>query len=258
MRQYFLINIKNYGGALNHMIKKNKHYIEFVSTIPGLSSIEECVPKPAVKFIPTWWKEMKHVPSYHHIDEAVAGNVKNCPSFIDYFSQGYILPMWADTILYYDDQTKDWSWRTSDPRFTYSNHNNDQYLDFSNHNFLGFDSYFIFKAHCPWRIITPPGYSTYQIPTFYHFNKDFSVLPGIRDSDTYHQINPQILIHSNKKEIFIPRGTPLAQYIPFKRKQDHGIVRDASEKDMLEFQKNDLSFTTKFPGSDLYIKNRKK
>jgi hypothetical protein len=239
------------------MIKKEP-IIQFISTIPGLSSIDDCIPKPAIKFIPSWWKQTKNFPSYHHIDKAEAGNVKNCPSFMDYFSSGYILPMWADTILYYDNETKDWSWRSSDARFTYSNHNNDQYLDFVNHSFLGKESYFVFKAHAPWRIITKPGYSTYQLPVFYHFNEDFSVLPGIRDSDTYHQINPQIVIHSSKKEIFIPRGTPLAQYIPFKREKNSILVRDANDKDMIKFMKDDLNFTTKFKGSDLYIDERKK
>ena len=257
MPQYFLISIKDYGGRQKNMIKKQKPYIQFVSTVPGLSSIEECLPKPSIKFIPEWWKGMQHVPKYHHLDEAVAGNVKNCPSFMDYFSNGYILPMWADTILYYNEETKDWAWRSSDEKFTYSSHNGGQYLDHVNHSFLGEDSYFIFKAQCPWRIITKPGYSTYQLPLLYHFNKDFSVLPGIRDSDTYHQINPQIVIHSNKKEIFIPRGTPLAQYIPFKREKEKINVRDAGEKDFNLFTKNDLEFATKFKGSDIYIKNRK-
>jgi hypothetical protein len=238
-------------------MKKRKPEIEFVSTVPGLSSIEECTPKPSINFIPSWWKEMKYVPEYSHIDEAVAGNVKNCPSFIDYFSKGYILPMWADTILYYNEDTKDWAWRSSDPKFTYSSHNNDQYLDSANHNFLGKNSYFIFKAHSPWRIITKPGYSTYQMPLPYHFNEDFSILPGVRDSDRYHQINPQIVIHSTKKEIFIPRGTPLAQYIPFKREKQNIEFRDATEKDMNLFIKKDIGFSTKFKGSDVYLQNRK-
>ena len=239
------------------MIKKQNMSIEFISTVPGLSSIEECKPKPSINFIPSWWKEMKYVPSYHHLNEAVAGNVKNCPSFMDYFSKGYILPMWADTILYYNEDTKDWGWRSSDPKFTYSNHNNDQYLDSADHKFLGKSSYFIFKAHSPWRIITSPGYSTYQMPLPYHFNEDFSILPGVRDSDKYHQINPQIVIHSTKKEIFIPRGTPLAQYIPFKREKENIKVRDATEKDLNLFIKKDVDFSTKFKGSDIYLQNRK-
>jgi hypothetical protein len=231
--------------------------IEFISTIPGLESIEEVVPKPAIKYIPEWWKKMPHVASLHSLEEAVAGNVKNCPSFMDYFSQGYILPMWTDVILYYNSETEDWAWRSPDSRFSFSLHNNGQYLDHVNHKFLGNPSYTVFKAACPWRIITSPGYSVYQLPVFYHFNEDFSVLPGIRDSDSYHQINPQIVIHSDKKEIFIPRGTPFAQYIPFKREKVLGSVREATESDIKRFNKDDIRFTTKFMGSDVYVNERK-
>jgi len=249
--------IKKYIGKLKILIKNKKPFIDFVSTIPGLESIEDTIPKPAIKYIPEWWKDLSYVSSYHGLDEAVAGNVKNCPSFMDYFSQGYILPMWTDVILYYNSDTKDWAWRTPDPRFSFSNHNNGQYIDHVSHKFLGKSSYFVFKASCPWRIITAPGYSTYQLPVFYHFNEDFSVLPGIRDSDTYHQINPQIVIHSDKKEIFIPRGTPFAQYVPFKREKVTGKIRSASEKDNQKFIKDDLRFTTKFMGSNTYVNDRK-
>jgi hypothetical protein len=95
------------------------------------------------------------------------------------------------------------------------------------------------------------------MPLPYHFNEDFSILPGVRDSDKYHQINPQIVIHSTKKEIFIPRGTPLAQYIPFKREKENIKVRDATEKDLNLFIKKDVDFSTKFKGSDIYLQNRK-
>ena len=42
-------------------MKKRKPEIEFISTVAGLSSIEECVPKPSINFIPSWWKEMKYL-----------------------------------------------------------------------------------------------------------------------------------------------------------------------------------------------------
>jgi hypothetical protein len=239
------------------MIKRKEPLIQFVSTIPGLSFIDECIPKPALKYIPDWWKETPFIDSTHTMGKVTGGNVKNCPSFMDYFSQGYVLPMWADTILSYDSETKTWAWKSADDKFKWSVHENGQYLNTVSHSFLGSDSYFIFKAQCPWRIITKPGYSTYQLPVFYHFNKDFSVLPGIRDSDTYHQINPQVVIHSDKKEIFIPRGTPLAQYVPFKREKNNGLVRDMEERDSLIFAKDDLRFSTKFTGSNVYVNDRK-
>lgn len=34
------------------------------------------------------------------------GNIKSCPSFIDYFRLGYIVPAWCDVMLGYDKETK--------------------------------------------------------------------------------------------------------------------------------------------------------
>jgi hypothetical protein len=103
----------------------------------------------------------------------------------------------------------------------------------------------------PWKIITPKGYSTLQLPATYHFNDDFSVMTGIRDTDVYHNLSIQLLIHSPNKEIFIPRGTPLAHYFPYKRLEETLEVleyKDSSDNDKLSLQKFDLNMSTKFPG----------
>jgi len=235
-------------------MKKNKNKISFVSTVSGLSSIEECLPRPAINFMPEWWKKAPMVRSSFGLNGIEAGNFKNCPALKDYFAEGYIIPMWTDLILYYNSDTLEWAYRISDEKFKISTHSNDQYINSVSHTMLGQNTYFIFKFESPWKIFTPDGYSTYQLPAFYHFNNDFSAAPGVRDTDKYHQLNLQILIHSDKKEIFIPRGTPIAQLIPFKRESLNLDVRDADYEDMKRINANELNFSTKFPGSKLYYK----
>jgi hypothetical protein len=184
--------------------KKDK--IQFISTVEGLESIEECLPKPAKHFIPKWFKD---IPSKNIL------SVKNCPSFPDYFSQGYILPMWCDVELVKSDSG--WSWSTPIDKFSWRSHTNDQFLDYTQASFNGVNGQFIFKPDCPWRIITPPGWSVLQLPLFYHFNKDYSVLPGIIDTDIHHEINQQVLYHGNGNSVKINTGDPFVLYIPFKR-----------------------------------------
>jgi hypothetical protein len=230
--------------------------VHFVSTVSGLSSIDECVPVPAAKFVPDWWKNTPIVRSSFELSGIEAGNFKNCPALKDYFAEGYILPMWSDLILYFNSETLEWAYRIADEKFKISTHSNEQYINNVNHTVLGKSSYFIFKLQSPWKIFTPEGYSTYQLPAFYHFSDDFSAAPGVRDTDRYHQMNIQLLIHSDKKEIFIPRGTPIAQLIPFKREKMGLEVRDATDKDMKKINSNELGFSTKFPGSKLYYKMR--
>ena len=67
----------------------------------------------------------------------------------------------------------------------------------------------------------PKGYSVYQMPMFYHFNqmKDWYVPYGVIGIDTHHEINQQIMYISDKKELIIKKGTPLATYVPFKREE---------------------------------------
>ena len=74
------------------------------------------------------------------------------------------------------------------------------------------------KFICPWRIKTPPGWSCYQMPLYYHF-QDWSVLLGSIRTDTHYEINTQVAFPKSLigKEILIPRGTPWAWYVPYKR-----------------------------------------
>ena len=102
--------------------------IQFISTVEGLESIEECLPKPAKHFIPKWFKD---IPS--QVDEVTT--VKNCPSFPDYFSQGYIIPMWTDAILQSDKEK--WNWQTPTNKISWDMHGKTQFLDYVDVSFNG-------------------------------------------------------------------------------------------------------------------------
>ncbi len=233
------------------MIFKKSDKIQFISTVEGLDSLEECLPKPAKHFIPQWFKD---IPS--KTGDAVT--VKNCPSFPDYFSQGYIVPMWSDVELESDNNS--WQWRTPSSKAQWDSHGNSQFLDYVSANFNGIESQFVFKAICPWRIITPPGWSVLQLPLFYHFNQEWSVLPGVIDTDIHSEINQQVLYHGNGKKILIERGDPFVLYIPFKRsnKLKHEI-RYMNDNDKKNFNKQEyaINFSKFFPSSE-YRKTQRK
>ena len=211
---------------------KNKTDITFISKFPGLEQISECLPKPVSKYIPDWWKKMPTQINQIGIDGPIFGNAKICPSFADYFSHGYIMPMWADSVIYYDSLTNEWKWHTSDSSFIWDSHPNNQYLDHASHKFFGKDSYFILKAQCPWMVFSDEEYLMYQLPTYFHFNEDYSIVPGVRRINKYNEMNIQFVIHSDKKEIFIPRGTPIAHFIPFKDEKVSVDFRGMEDKDL--------------------------
>ena len=218
--------------------------IQFISTVEGLETIEECLPKPAKHFIPQWFKD---------IPSSDSASVKFCPSFPDYFSQGYIVPMWCDTKLQYDKEEEAWSWSTSSNLFSLDAHGNKQFLNYKKASFNGVDGQFVFKANCPWRVVTPPGWSVLQLPLFYHFNQEWSVLPGVIDTDIHHEINQQILYHGNGKSIDLKSGSPFVLYVPFKRSNKLKLdIRYQNENDKKIDQINKLKSVIKFPPTGYY------
>lgn len=218
-----------------------KPLIEFISTTYGLDQVEDALPRPAKNFLPNWWKEMP------------SGNtVKNCPSFPDFFSQGYIVPMWADSVLAHDKEHDVTIKQTCPVVPQWQEHPAYQFLDHVKAKTQGVDASFVFKANCPWRVITPPGWSVMQLPLFYHFDNDFSVLPGIIDTDIHHEINQQVLYHGNGKKVEIKRGTPLALYVPFERKKIEYVVRYQNEQDHKKLMFSSMNLLTKLPGNGRY------
>ena len=74
-----------------------------------------------------------------------------------------------------------------------------------------------FKINLPWRIKTPAGYSCIFMQPFYQFNKDFTLMPGIIDTDEFdlNQVNFPCYVNGDEGSIKV--GQPLVQIIPFKR-----------------------------------------
>jgi hypothetical protein len=218
--------------------------IQFISTVEGLEDIEECRPKPAKHFIPQWFKDMQS-----ETNNAIT--VKKCPSFPDYFSQGYVLPMWTDVKLKSDGH--DWAWETPTNKVRWDNHENSQFLNYVKTSFNGTEGQFVFKAICPWVIVTPPGWSVLQLPLFYHFNQEWSVLPGVIDTDIHSQINQQVLYHGNGKEITIKSGDPFVLYIPFKRSnQLKHEIRYQTQDDIKKLNEGDFKFRRSFTPRGVY------
>jgi hypothetical protein len=222
--------------------------IKFISTFEGLETIEECLPRPAKHFIPKWFKD---IPSNAQL------TVRDCPSFPDYFSQGYIIPMWTDAKMKVEDEFA--RFELSANRFSFENHGNQQMLEYKKATFNGIEGQFVFKAICPWRIITPPGWSVLQLPLFYHFNQEWSVLPGVIDTDIHTEINQQILYHGNGKDVTIKCGDPFVLYIPFKRsdKLKHE-VRNQTTEEYLRFDKDKLVIRQSFAPNGTYRKMQRK
>lgn len=229
-----------------------KSKISFSSIVPGLETIEECCPKPSRHYIPSWWKSFPKQEPF-----PATQTVKVCPSFPQFFSQGYVLPMWADLHLEYNKENEFWSYTIGRPGdknpFSLEQHSNDQFLDYVIPSIQGKNIIKIFKLVTPWLVFAPKGYSLLQLPMFYHFNQDFSVFPGVIDPERHTgEINLQIALHEGRSSIIVKRGTPIAQYIPFKRTENELVVGPITQDQYKTYQKRTLNVFSKFLGGGAY------
>lgn len=221
------------------MTEEKKPYIKFVSKIKGLEKIKDCTPKLATKYIPDWFKSIPVSTKPRD-----GKSVRICPAFPDFFSSCYVIPMWMDSVLSYSKTMDRWAVDCTNEVTEWTIHGKSQFLDYTEASLFGEDASFVFKAESPWYVFTPPGYSVLQLPMFYHFNKDWSVLPGIIDTDIHHEINQQVLYHGDDKDVYIPRGTPFVMYLPYKREDFDLIIDQVNEQEQEIIDFNNLNFKT--------------
>ena len=214
---------------------KEKPVIEFISMLPMLSEIEDTRPVPANKFIPQWWKDM---PFDLNMDKEKyrfeSGLVKQCPAFPDLFSSGYILPMWADTTIYFDKDTGIYEWKCGSMGSPFKINVFEQYkfIDQANYTYKGNLANIIFQFVNPWYIRLAKGYSVFQLPLFYHPTGKYDILPGTYDGHIANTNKLEIAYFTDKEEIFIKKGTPLVQYIPYKKENFDLVIRDQTNEDL--------------------------
>ncbi len=220
-------------------IKKPK--VTWSSHIEGLEKIAPI--QPASKVIPQWFKDIKQSGVSDGTKIPLFSNIKSCPGFIDYAMQGYVVPLWCD--LWIDvNLVKGTQWRTPNRQFEFDFHMDNQFKDYLPKHQQD-KIYGILKPNCPWRAFTPKGYSMYQLPMTYHFNEIFEVMTGTIPTDIYHEVNQQMIL-KKEGEFLIPKGTPLAVYIPYKREKYSFECVHTTEKLRKKTWIPELSISTKF------------
>lgn len=196
-------------------------------TFTNTSGVDIEQPQPASKFVPDWYKNME---SYIGKEKKPNGNgntnatIKRCMPVFDAITAGYIITSPADVYVSIKD--------------------GEQFFEWSN---LGLISFHIIeqapehpnrKPHAypkwmnPWGIKTPKGYSTLFTQPM-HRESVFTILPGVVDTDTYTApVNFPFVVNDPDFEGLIPKGTPIAQVIPFKR--EDWQMEIGSEKELKE------------------------
>jgi hypothetical protein len=241
--------------------------IEFKTDVKGL---EDFAPvKPAKHFLPQWFKDIKdYVPingdgtigsnnffgkTGETAKKWTNGTVKRCPAIVDLMVEGYVIPMWSDFLIQRDMDILQWD-NKGMQLYGIDFHSKEQIKGWK---LKKTDFTEGVKFVNPWRIYTPPGYSVMFLPPFYQFEKRFTVLPGIVETDSYHHVNFPSIWHTTKDAI-IERGTPFIQVIPFKRDDWSHTVSQMNQEDLDNEHREKTELQSSFKNSYRKITGRLK
>jgi len=184
-------------------------------------------PTPSLLKIPKTYKDM---PNFNGSSKFFESTVKKCIPFLDALTIGYIITIPVDYVVQISEEIKNDKKETKfDLKYS------DEIPDTFN-EFMGISSHFsyqvpkelrnehrtvnaILKFSNPWTIKTPPGYSCIFTQPF-NRNLPYKIIDGVVDTDQYTlPINFPFYWTQDLsiKECLIPKGTPMALVIPFKR-----------------------------------------
>ena len=182
-------------------------------------------PKPASRLVPDWYKNTESYVNKERKplgDGSTSATIKRCVPVFDAITAGYIIESPADVFVSIKDGGQWFEW--SDFGLI-EFHPIEQAPEHPDKKPFAYP-----KWTNPWAIATPKGYSTLFVQPF-HRESVFTILPGIVDTDQYTpSVNFPFVINDPAFEGLIPKGTPIAQVIPFKR--DSWTMELGDKKDL--------------------------
>lgn len=210
-------------------------------------------PMPTKKVIPQWYKDMpnnfyhptntspKNVYFNNFGDLVVSATIKRCPPIQDLLTTGYTISLWSDIAVVHDkdqngNERLDFRWLDHNEQHVTYHPNNQIKNSFVEP--LSNDGN-IYKFLNPWYIKTPPGYSCY-IQTPQYTPLPYNILPGIVDTDTYHEVAFPFIWNGKPGEpaqTLLAKGTPVANIIPFKREAWVSSIEAISVEDQKVWHK---------------------
>jgi hypothetical protein len=189
--------------------------IEIIAYVKDVNnSIKEFSPIiPARECFPSWWKNTPSS-SFNWDNLNPKNTVKSCPGIVQTLTSGFILPLWSDLALEYNDEQ--YRFQFSDNNTLLSAHPDEQAPGFC-------EDYWKIKIHSPW-IFSTPVRLLYTSP-FYHNTSSslpFIVPPAIIPPVKELCGSNVFLFAKKQKElnkVLLKNGTPLLHIIPLTDKK---------------------------------------
>lgn len=186
-------------------------------------------PKPALEYIPEWYKKAKPYLSADgkkspNLDGTSAATIKKCMPVWDMMTAGYIMETPYDIYVHRVDGEPYFQWGENRAIAFQS-------IDqFQNHPYSRDINYAV-RIVIPWSINTPKGWSVMVMEPQHHEPGPIIVSSGIIDTDDFSiPINMFLKLRDPNFEGMIPAGTPFLQIIPFKRGEWESVIGGEKER----------------------------
>jgi hypothetical protein len=218
--------------------------INFVSTSPDLTLPK---PIPASKKIPDWYKKIprfinnKKQPDL--ISNQSTGTIKTCMPVLDAMTTGYLILSENDVFISKNQNNTEGTYFQWTGGVPITFHSKDQVTGYPMPKSRTVEEG-LPKFHCSWIVQTPKNYSCLFVTPLHH-DLPFTIFPGVVDTDSYfNPVNFPFLLDPSFEGL-IPKGTPVAQVIPFKR-ENWKMKTDRLEDNPKLDKKNRISKSTLF------------
>ena len=175
--------------------------------------------------MPPYVNEKAPVPQWVKEAPNGGGSIRRCAATMEYITLGVTIPAWTNFRFTKSDKDDNWGFACDQ----FEGHNGQHVEPFKSQPFAyeqtgscpmtkvrDVENSGYPKLVNPYRIITAPGWSTLVLPALYEPSRHYSVLPGIINTDYYHEVNC-VLNLIGSESFTIPWGAPLMHLIPVKR-----------------------------------------
>ena len=191
------------------------------------------------KFYPQWWK---NIPNEYIAQDTFwpVSTIKRCAGFLDYYSNGVVIPLWCDVAI--DTHPLHCQWKFSDDITTSVSHPSEQLGDFIDCN-----QYRHIKIESPWLFNCKEEISFVWTQPDWNFEQhaEFFIPPAVINYKYNMGTNINLFVDKREeKRYIISAGQPMVNIIPMSERKlkIHKHLLDKQEYD----KKSSLSYASRF------------
>lgn len=196
--------------------KKKKIVVDAFTKISGVKDLYPI--QESTKFLPEWWRSLPS--SYSKTDQfgitVDHSTIKRCDGFTGFYKNGFVIPMWIDTIIKTTAQGQ-WAYRlaSNDPDTVINSH---EKLEFGE----AFNNLIHLKIHSPWLLSEKSGCQFYFSSPFWNQIESLGTWytpPGVVNYKHQSSTHINLLFPKQDTQLTISAGAPMVYMVPLTDKE---------------------------------------